>query len=77
MEISDIQDRLIQEFDPCEDWMDKYEILMGYGEKLPEMKAKYRTEKHSVSGCQSRLWMASEIIDGKIKSIICGSVSYV
>ena len=66
MDINAIQDQIIDEFSDYEDKMDKYQHLISYGMQLPAMDKKYRTEKYNISGCQSRLWIASERINGKI-----------
>lgn len=66
MEINDIQDRLIDEFNHCEDWTDKYEMLIAYGIGWSAMEEKFRTDDNAIKGCQSRLWIATEIQDGRM-----------
>jgi len=66
MEINEIQDQIIDEFASLEDNIDKYELLIWHGLQMPPMYEKYRTETYSLKGCQSRLWIASEVIDGKM-----------
>lgn len=66
MEMNAIQDRLIREFAPLEDWTEKYENLIAYGMRLPPMDEKHRNEQNAIKGCQSRLWIACEIVGGKM-----------
>ena len=66
MEINEIQDQIIDEFASLEDNIDKYELLIWHGIQMPAMDEKYKTEKYALKGCQSKLWIASEVIDGKV-----------
>jgi cysteine desulfuration protein SufE len=66
MGINDIQDRIIDEFASLEDSLDKYELLIKHGMQMPVMDNKFKIDKYAIKGCQSRLWIASEVIDGKM-----------
>lgn len=66
MEINNIQDRIIEEFAALEDLYDKYELLIKYGLQMPAMDKKYKTEKNAIKNCQSRLWIAYEMVDDKM-----------
>jgi len=66
MKIDKIQDRLIEEFALLKEWFDKYEHLIELGKQLPLLDEKYKTEENLISGCQSRLWITAELVDGKI-----------
>jgi cysteine desulfuration protein SufE len=66
MGINEIQDQIIDEFISLEDNIDKYELLIQYGAQMPAMDEKYKTEEYALKGCQSRLWIASEVIDGRM-----------
>jgi len=65
-DIREIESELIEEFDLFEDWMEKYNYIIDLGKNLPEMDAAMKTEKNLVSGCQSRVWLAPELKEGKL-----------
>lgn len=60
------QRHLIEEFAKLDDWFDKYEYLIELGTHMPSIKNKYKTQENTVAGCQSQLWIASELEDGKV-----------
>ncbi|MGZ4117566.1 MAG: SufE family protein, partial [Bacteroidia bacterium] len=66
MSIEEIENEIIDEFDVFEDWMGKYEYLIDLGKSLPLIDPKYKTENNLIKGCQSQVWMHSELKDGKI-----------
>lgn len=61
-----IQESIIEEFSMFDDWLDKYDYLISLSDSLPEISADKRTEKYLIEGCQSRVWVASELRDGKV-----------
>ncbi len=61
-----IQEEIIEEFSIFDDWLDKYDYLIGLSESLPMIDPAKRTEKHLIEGCQSRVWVAAELRDGKV-----------
>ncbi|MBA3705058.1 MAG: SufE family protein [Bacteroidetes bacterium] len=66
MSIEEIEKEIIEEFSIFEDWMGKYEYLIDLGKSLPLIEEKNKTEDKLIKGCQSRVWMHSEIKDGKV-----------
>jgi cysteine desulfuration protein SufE len=66
MNINEKQEKLIEEFSQFNDWFDKYELLIEFGRKMPPMDKHFRNEANLIKGCQSSLWIGSEIVDGKI-----------
>ena len=66
MTISDIEQKIINEFSIFEDWMDKYNYLIDMGRTLPIIDEKYKTDQYLISGCQSRVWLSAEMKDGKV-----------
>lgn len=61
-----IQEDIIEEFSIFDDWLDKYDYLIGLSDTLPMIDASKRTEQYLIEGCQSRVWVAAELIDGKM-----------
>ncbi len=62
-----IQEEIIEEFSLFEDWLDKYDYLIGLSESLPPIDPKQRTEEYLIQGCQSRVWVAAELRDGLVR----------
>ncbi|MBX9449717.1 MAG: SufE family protein [Taibaiella sp.] len=66
MSINEKQDAIIEEFSVFEDWMEKYEHLIGYGKGLPVIREEYRIPEKLIKGCQSSVWLHAEQRDGKV-----------
>mgnify|MGYP002519377960 FL=1 len=61
-----IQESIIEEFAIFDDWLDKYDYLISLSEELAPIDPAKRTEKYLIEGCQSRVWVAAELRDGKV-----------
>jgi len=66
MTINEIQDEIIEEFSGFDDWMDKYQLLIDLGNEQDPLDDKYKTEQNLIDGCQSRVWLQADLIDGKL-----------
>jgi cysteine desulfuration protein SufE len=64
--INNQQDILISEFEIFDNWMDKYEYIIDLGKELPLLDPKYKVEENRIKGCQSQVWLHSEIKDGLV-----------
>jgi len=64
--INEIQDEIIEEFSGFEDWMDKYALLIEIGNDLQPLDSKYKINNNLIEGCQSRVWLHADFIDGKV-----------
>ena len=64
--IQDIQQDIIDEFDMFEEWMGKYEHIIDLGKSLPLIEEKYKTEDNLIKGCQSKVWLHSELKHDKV-----------
>lgn len=67
MTIKEIQEEIIDEFSFLEDWMERYEYIIELGKSLPMIKDEFKTDSNLIVGCQSKVWLASEIEGNKIK----------
>lgn len=67
MTINEIQDEIIEEFQDFDDWMDRYQLLIDMGSEQEELPVQYKTEQNLIDGCQSRVWLQADLIDGKIQ----------
>lgn len=61
-----VQDEIIEEFSVFDDWLDKYDYLIGLSDSLPAIVPEHRTEKYLIEGCQSRVWVDARLDGGKI-----------
>ncbi|HEY0274354.1 MAG TPA: SufE family protein [Chitinophaga sp.] len=66
MTINEIQDELIADFSFFDEWMDKYEHIISLGKNLPLIDPQYKTDDNLIKGCQSRVWLHTELVDGKL-----------
>jgi len=66
MTIEQAETEMIEEFALFDDWMAKYEYIIDLGKDVPMIDDKYKDENHLIKGCQSKVWLHSEMKDGKI-----------
>ena len=66
MTLEEKQREIIEEFAIYDDWMDKYEYIIELGKDLPLIDEAKKTEDRLIEGCQSRVWLDTEIIDGNM-----------
>jgi cysteine desulfuration protein SufE len=65
--IAETEQEIIEEFELFgDDWEGKYEHLIELGKSLPVIDPQYKTDDKLIKGCQSRVWMRSELKNGKI-----------
>ena len=67
MSIKEIEKEIIEEFEIFgDDWEGKYEYLIDLGKSLPKIKEEYKTEENIIKGCQSKVWLHSELAYEKL-----------
>ena len=66
MTINEIQDEIIAEFSDFDDWMDRYQMLIDMGSEQEALEEKYKTEQNLIDGCQSRVGLQADLIDGMV-----------
>ena len=66
MSINEIQDEIIAEFSDFDDWMDRYQLLIDMGSEQEPLDEQYKTEQNLIDGCQSRVWLQADLIDGMV-----------
>lgn len=66
MNIQEKQDRIIREFQALSDWQERYKHIIKAGQKLPPLDEKHKVEDNLVRGCQSQVWLVTDIEDGKV-----------
>ncbi len=67
MTIKEIQEEIIDEFSMFEDWMERYEYIIDLGKSLPLIEEQYKLDENLIAGCQSKVWLHSEIENDKLK----------
>lgn len=66
MLINDIQDEIIEEFTSFEDWMDRYSLLIDYGNGLEAFPEADKTDANLIDGCQSKVWFTAQMEEGRV-----------
>ena len=67
--MSDIEEKeqeIIEEFSLFDDWMDKYEHIIGLGKELPLIDENLKSDDLLIKGCQSQVWLHAKLEDGKV-----------
>jgi cysteine desulfuration protein SufE len=64
--IDEIQDEIVDEFLIFDDWMDKYNYLIELAKDLPIIDPKLKRQDYVIKGCQSKVWLNAEYLNGKI-----------
>ena len=64
--IDELQEEVITEFSDFDDWMDKYQLLIDLGNEQKPLDEAYKTDSNLIEGCQSRVWLQADLIDGKV-----------
>lgn len=59
MDISTIEQEIVEEFALFDDPMMQYEYIIDLGKKLPPMPEAHQTEENIVKGCQSTVYLHS------------------
>ena len=66
MTIKEIQEEIIEEFSMFEDWMERYEYIIDLGKSLDLIDDTYKKEENLIKGCQSKVWLHSELKNNKL-----------
>ena len=66
MNIEEIEQQIIAEFELYPDWMDKYNYLIEIGKSLPALDEVYKIDNNLINGCQSKVWITAKFEDGNV-----------
>jgi len=66
MTLEEKKQEILEEFSLYEEWLDKYEYLIELGKNLAPFPEEKKTEDRLIKGCQSRVWLDSELRDGSL-----------
>ncbi|WP_297803554.1 SufE family protein [uncultured Polaribacter sp.] len=67
MTITEIQEEIIDEFAMFDDWMERYEYIIELGKSLSIIDEKNKLDENLIKGCQSKVWLFSELDNDIIK----------
>lgn len=66
MKIQEKQDRIIREFKALGEWPERYKYIIKLGQKLEPLDEKFKIDENLVRGCQSQVWLHTELDDDKV-----------
>ena len=66
MTIENAQNDIIDNFLFFEDWTQKYEYIIELSKDLEFMSENLKSEDNLIKGCQSKVWLHAEMVNGKI-----------
>ena len=66
MEIIEIQNEIVDEFNMFDSWMEKYEYLIDLGKNIPKISSENKTDDNIIKGCQSKVWLHAIEDNGKV-----------
>ena len=64
---NETQQDIIDEFSIFEDWLDRYNYLIEMGNDLPAIHPEYRTSEYLINGCQSKVWLHADLLEGRLQ----------
>ena len=67
MTIKELQEEIIEDFDLFDDWMERYEFIIETGKTLPQIDEGNKSDDNIIKGCQSKVWLHADDIDGKLQ----------
>jgi cysteine desulfuration protein SufE len=66
-DLEQTQQEIINEFSIFEDWLDKYDYLIELSNDLPLIDPEFKNNEYVINGCQSKVWLHAEMVDGRIR----------
>ena len=66
MNILEIENQIIEEFEQIEDWMERYNYIIELGKGLPIIDDTHKTKQFLITSCQSQVWLFASYENGKV-----------
>lgn len=60
MNIREIQQEIIDLFEPFDDWMDRYALIIDMAKELDPLDEREKVPDNIIEGCQSRVWIVAK-----------------
>lgn len=64
--LKEVKEEIIEDFSMYDEWLDKYEYLIGLGKNLEVFHEEQKTDEKLIKGCQSRVWLDGKMKDGTL-----------
>ena len=64
--IAETENEIVEDFSMFDQWDDKYQYIIDLGKTLAPMNPEWKTDDRLIKGCQSRVWLYTELKDGKV-----------
>lgn len=64
--INQAQDNIIEEFSSFDDWFDRYNLIIEYGNSLSGLPESEHTKQNLIEGCQSNVWITAAYNNGVV-----------
>lgn len=58
------QEEIVDTFSLLDDWTDRYQYIIDLGKQLPPFPDEFKTEDYRLKGCQSQVWIRTDLVDG-------------
>ena len=58
-------EELLDDLSVFEDWTERYEYIISQGRHLLALPEEYRKPENLIRGCQSRVWVGTEVQEGR------------
>lgn len=66
MTTNEIQKEIVEEFSIFENKNDQYNYIIELGKSLSKLDEVYKLDSNLIKGCQSKVWLTTDVEDGKI-----------
>lgn len=67
MTIEEKQQELLDELNLFQDWIERYEYVIGLGKKLDSLEEEAKTAEKLIKGCQSQVWLDASLENGAMQ----------
>jgi len=81
-EMTDVQGEIVETFSVLGDWTERYQYIIDLGRQAPPFPEAWKTEQYRLKGCQSQVWIVTELKDGLMQihatsdsSIVAGLIA--
>ena len=64
MTLPDAARTALETFGASLSWAQRARLLMQWGDRLPAIADDEKTDEHLVDGCESKVWLLANVIDG-------------
>jgi len=64
--IEKIQNKIIEEFLPIDDWLDKYDHIVKLARQRAPMPEELKNDASQLPGCQSQVWITADNVENRV-----------